>query len=384
MKKSTMFLLWVGAAISISEIYTGGLLAPLGFGAGIAAIIAGHLIGAGLLALGAFISYNGKVNAMDSVSLRLGSGGGKIVALLNIIQLIGWTIVMIVQASAAVTAILPKLNFMILSLVLGVIVLVWALIFGTPAQWVNSVIVTLLALLCAILFAENASQAAALPGTALPLPPLSFALALELSIAMPVSWLPLVGDYSYNADGKICAAVMPFVGYFLGSVLMYGIGLYITIHSGGDFFSLIAASRFRLIACAVVVFSTVTTGFLDLYSAAVSTRQFIKTKSPRAALLIIGITAAVVSAIFPFDKYGDFLTAFLTTIGMIFVPVYSYLFISFFLKEKTGNHTAVNIKGLIIICAGIISYKLCAINEFFVPTLISIAVVCILFLLSRR
>ena len=225
MKKSTMFLLWVGAAISISEVYTGGLLAPLGFSAGIAAIITGHIIGAGLLAAGAYISYNGKANAMDSVARGLGRGGGKIVALLNIVQLMGWTIVMIVQASAAVTAIFPKLNFVVLSLVLGVIVLVWALIFGTPAQWVNGVIVTLLALLCAILFVESATLPAVLSGGDFALPPLSFALALELSIAMPVSWLPLVGDYSYNANGKTCAVVMPFAGYFLGSVLMYGFGL---------------------------------------------------------------------------------------------------------------------------------------------------------------
>jgi purine-cytosine permease-like protein len=46
MKKRTMLLLWLGAAISISEIYTGGLIAPLGFAAGAAAILLGHAVGA--------------------------------------------------------------------------------------------------------------------------------------------------------------------------------------------------------------------------------------------------------------------------------------------------------------------------------------------------
>lgn len=38
-------LLWFGAGISIAEILTGMLLAPLGFIKGFAAIIIGHLIG---------------------------------------------------------------------------------------------------------------------------------------------------------------------------------------------------------------------------------------------------------------------------------------------------------------------------------------------------
>ena len=38
-------LIWFGAAVSIAEILTGTLLAPLGFAKGISAIILGHIIG---------------------------------------------------------------------------------------------------------------------------------------------------------------------------------------------------------------------------------------------------------------------------------------------------------------------------------------------------
>ncbi len=44
--------LWFGAAISIAEILTGGLLAPLGFKSGLTAIIVGHIIGTAILILG--------------------------------------------------------------------------------------------------------------------------------------------------------------------------------------------------------------------------------------------------------------------------------------------------------------------------------------------
>ena len=38
----SQFLLWLGAAISIAEILTGTLMAPLGLTRGLAAIVLGH------------------------------------------------------------------------------------------------------------------------------------------------------------------------------------------------------------------------------------------------------------------------------------------------------------------------------------------------------
>lgn len=42
-------LIWFGAAVSIAEIVTGTLFAPLGFAKGLAAIVLGHIIGCALL-----------------------------------------------------------------------------------------------------------------------------------------------------------------------------------------------------------------------------------------------------------------------------------------------------------------------------------------------
>ena len=45
----SQILLWFGAAVSIAEIMTGALLAPLGLVQGIWAIIIGHVIGGAIL-----------------------------------------------------------------------------------------------------------------------------------------------------------------------------------------------------------------------------------------------------------------------------------------------------------------------------------------------
>jgi putative hydroxymethylpyrimidine transporter CytX len=336
MKKIPMLLLWLGAAISISEIFTGGLLAPLGFAKGFLAILLGHAIGVGLLALGGYVSFARGKNAMECVVFSFGSVGGKLIALCNVVQLVGWTIVMVVQAASAVTGVFPVAPFAPTALVLSVLVVAWALIFGSPVQRVNDVVVILLSILCAVLFTEalkNGVSALAVP--MLPDDGMSFVLAVELSAAMPVSWLPLVGDYSAKADGKVTAALMPFAGYFTGSVLMYLFGLYIAVTSGGDIFAFIAVSRFRLVACAVVALSTLTTAFLDLYSAAVSSHQLVTAKNDRAPVLVIGALTLVAAVFFPIERYGEILTVFLSGIGMVFIPVYAVVFYDFVRKKST-------------------------------------------------
>ncbi|GAB6393360.1 MAG: permease [Treponematales bacterium] len=377
MKKRTMLLLWLGAAISISEIYTGGLIAPLGFAAGAAAILLGHAVGAGLLALGSFVSFTRGENAMESVAFSLGRGGGKISALLNVTQLAGWTIVMVVQGASAVSGVFPQVPFGAAAAVLALLTLVWALLLTSPAGRLNEAAVALLAALCAALFYEALTRSGAGisggGGGAM-----SFSLALELSIVMPVSWLPLAGDYGAKASDKTCAAWMPFAGYFTGSALMYCLGLFLAVRSGLDIFAFISASRFRFAACAVVLLSTLTTAFLDLYSAAVSSRQLVKTKSERTPALVIGVAALVVSVAFPVEKYDAFLEGFLSAIGMVFVPIYTVLFLDFFFKRARCAKLFAP-WGLAVSALGMAAYRIFSAREVWIPTVLTILVVCALY-----
>ena|GEM_PF-1250508 len=383
--RRAMFLLWVGAAISISEIYTGGLLAPLGLAKGAAAILIGHIIGASLMAFGGYVSFTRGQNAMETVGHSLGQKGGMLVALLNVIQLTGWTIVMIVQAGSAFTSVFGGVSFRLAALILALLVLFWALSFGSRAGHLNEVVVVLLSLLCVLLFGE-ATQAGNISHSLKE--GMSMALAIELSIAMPVSWLPLVGDYSVQAGDKTCAVGMPFAGYFIGSVAMYLFGLYISVSTGGgDIFTFVAASRFRWPACAVVVLSTLTTGFLDLYSAAISSTLIYKPKNKKIPILVFGFLAGAVAVFFPPERYSDFLTSFLTSIGMVFVPVYTVLFLDFLLK-KTACQKALHAGGIAIAVLGMLGYRYFSAHEVWIPTVLTILLVAALYIpysmLKRR
>ncbi|GHV89221.1 hypothetical protein AGMMS50267_15810 [Spirochaetia bacterium] len=196
------------------------------------------------------------------------------------------------------------------------------------------------------------------------------------------------GGAGIQADLKtMCAAGMPFAGYFAGSVLMYFLGLLIGVSGGGDIFSFIGASRFRFAACAVVVLSTMTTAFLDLYSAAVSSRQIIPGKNNRIPVLVIGFFAVLVSTFFPVERYSDFLTAFLTAIGMVFVPVYAVLFLDFAAK-KSKTPAGFNRLNLIIAVTGMAGYKFFSVYELnfplWIPTLMSMALVAALYFFTKR
>jgi putative hydroxymethylpyrimidine transporter CytX len=388
MKKHTMLLLWLGAAISISEIYTGGLLAPLGFARGLVAVLLGHAIGAALLAFGGYVSFSRKLNAMDSIGFSFGRLGGKLVALCNMAQLAGWIIILVVQAGNVIALVLG-LPFWAATLALAVLQMAWAVLFGRPGgNRFNDVAVALLAILCALFFIE----AWGLPvrsgeiGAA----GMSFALGIELSIAMPVSWLPLIGDYSRLAEDKTGATAMPFIGYFIGSSLMYAIGLFIGISSNDGLFSFIASSRFRYVACAVVLLSTVTTNFVALYSAAISSRQFVKTKSTRLPILVIGTFVLLVAVFFPTERFSELLEHFLSAIGTVFVPVYTVVFFEFVMKrpqcEKRLN------AGLAVIAViGMIGYRLFNVygtglpaGAPWIPTVMTVLLVCMLCAIARR
>lgn len=94
-------LIWFGAAVSIAEIVTGTLFAPLGFAKGLAAIVLGHIIGCALLFFSGLIGGKTRKSAMETVQISFGAKGSLFFAILNIIQLVGWTAIMIYDGALA-------------------------------------------------------------------------------------------------------------------------------------------------------------------------------------------------------------------------------------------------------------------------------------------
>ncbi|WKV09542.1 putative hydroxymethylpyrimidine transporter CytX [Thermoanaerobacterium sp. CMT5567-10] len=347
-KNSTLFLIWAGAAISIAEVYTGSYFAPLGLTKGILSILLGHIIGTLFFALGGLMSYKVKEPAIESTKGVLGDRGMIFIGFLNVLQLIGWTAVMIIQSAKAFNGAIGMSTSLGIFIV-GVSVLLWTLFFDNEAYWINNIAVVLLFILTIFVVAYlKGGKIASVTGD------MSFSGAVELAVAMPISWLPLVGDYTMNSkDGK-SSFIYTFAGYFIASCFMYFIGLYVALKTGGkDIISYFASIKTGVVPLLIILLSTVTTTFMDVYSAAVSTISIVKTRLKRKNLLVIySIVGLIAAYLFPMDNYQNFLYA----IGSVFIPAYTVVFEDYFLM-KSKSDKLLNVPAAISFIVGALTYN---------------------------
>ena len=150
-KNLDLGLIWFGAAISIAEILTGTLFAPLGFSQGILAIVIGHLIGCGLFFLVGLIGAKSEKTAMESVKIAFGEKGAIIFTFLNILQLIGWTAVMISQGAGASSEVFSSNSTNMWSIIIGILIIIWILIGIKNLEKINIISMSVLFILTLIL-----------------------------------------------------------------------------------------------------------------------------------------------------------------------------------------------------------------------------------------
>jgi len=146
-----------------------------------------------------------------------------------------------------------------------------------------------------------------------------------------LSWVPLIGDYTQHTDHPFRASMASVSGYFVASFCMFSLGLFTVILTGqSDFTTVLSHSSMGMIALLVIVFSTVTTTFMDAFSAATNVANLVKTK--RVNLIAIGVTilGLLIALFVSMSYYQNFLYA----IGAVFAPLFAILFVSVFLMHQ--------------------------------------------------
>lgn len=355
MRKTSNFengLIWFGAGVSIAEIITGTYFASLGFKKALLAIIIGHIIGAVLLYLAGVIGANTEKSAMETVKMSFGKKGGLIFALLNVLQLLGWTAIMIYDGAISTSHVFNT-SHIIWAIVIGVLILVWLKIGITNLGKLNTVSMTLLFLLTIVLsfkiFNGLDFNMKALPDA------MSFGLAIELAIAMPLSWLPLISDYTRYAQNKKGASFTSALVYSIVSVWMYVIGLGMSLLTKeSDIALIMVKSGLGIIAMLIIILSTVTTTFLDAYSAGISFESLTNKIQGRNVAIIVTIIGIVGAIIFPMDDITDFLYL----IGSVFAPMIAVQITDYFILKKQSVKEEIYAKNLIIWLIGFIIYRI--------------------------
>jgi len=346
-------LIWFGAGVSIAEIITGTYFAPLGLAKGSLAILLGHAIGCALLFFAGYIGGIERKSAMESTKYSFGSWGSKFFALLNVLQLVGWTGIMIYDGSLAVNEIF-SVGKWIWAFVIGLLIVLWILIGITNLGKINIITMSLLfvltLVLCKIIFFGKSAS---------PLPPLeeamSFGAAVELAVAMPLSWLPLISDYTKEAEKPFRATLASSVIYGLVSCWMYIIGMGAAIFTGEDDIAAIAVKAGLGIAgLLIIVLSTVTTTFLDAFSAGISAKTVFEKLDGKLSAIVVAVLGTIGAILFNMDNITDFLYY----IGSVFAPMIAILIADFFIVKKDSSAKKIDIAKIIIWIAGFAAYRL--------------------------
>ena len=353
-KRTSVFengLIWFGAAVSIAEILTGTYFAPLGFNKGLLAIIIGHIIGCVMLFLAGLIGGMVRKSSMETAKMSFGSKGALLFSVLNIIQLVGWTAIMIYDGALAVNGIFDIGNW-VWCIVIGALIVLWIMIGIKNLGRVNTVAMTALFVLTMILsfviFGKGSMQNIAGEG-------MTFGAAVELSVAMPLSWLPLISDYTREAKKPVKATAVSAITYGIVSCWMYVIGMGAAIFTAeSDIAQIMVKAGLGIAGLLIIVFSTVTTTFLDAYSAGVSSETITKKVNAKWIAVVVTVIGTVGAIFLPLTDITDFLYF----IGSVFAPMIAIQIADFFILKQNKEASVFNIKNLIVWLAGFIIYRM--------------------------
>jgi len=344
-------LIWFGAGVSIAEILSGTYLAPLGFGKGLLSIVAGHVIGCFLLFLAGCIGGKRRMSAMETVTLSFGNRGAFLFAALNVLQLVGWTAIMIYDGALAADGALPCGRW-IWALVIGGLIVLWISIGIQSLGKVNviamSALFILTVILSAVIFRKGDLSAPAAGG-------MSFGAAMELSVAMPLSWLPLISDYTREAKEPVKASAWSAAVYGVVSCWMYIIGMGAAMLTGtGDIAEIMLRAGLGVAGLVIIVLSTVTTTFLDAYSAGVSSELFSEKINGKHVAIAAAAAGTLAAILFPMDD----ITGFLYLIGSVFAPMIAVMLADFFILKESHEDSPFCVRNLVIWFAGFLLYRL--------------------------
>lgn len=369
-----LFALWFSLGTGLMVLQVGALLAPgLGLAGALLAIVVGTAVGVLLLAAAGVVGTDTGLSAMASLRLSLGRHGVRLPALLNVLQLIGWgAFELIVMRDAA--SLLGTRAFGEASLWSSPVL--WTLCFGAlatllavcgPLAFVRKILRTWgiwLLLGACVWLTWNLFAKADLAmlwqrggdGS------MSLAVGFDIVIAMPLSWLPLIADYSrFARDGRQVFG-STVVGYFIGNTWLMSLGVAYTLAfaAQGEVNALLLAlaGAGMGIPLLLILLDESEKAFADIHSAAVSAGVLARVKVEHLALAI-GVLCTLIALLAPLAQYENFLLL----IGSVFAPLFGVVLTDHYWVRRRSipaHVGALHWPALLAWAAGVAAYHIIA------------------------
>ncbi|MFT5576736.1 MAG: NCS1 family nucleobase:cation symporter-1 [Bermanella sp.] len=366
--------LWLSLGVGLLVMQIGAYLVPaLGTQQALSVIVVGSVIGAGLLAWTAKLGCDSGLSSAGLMHATYGSSFARLPVLLNIVQLIGWATFELVVMRDGTVAIARESGSFVASFWPVLATLLWggvliALLTGSMVTLVRKfigrfglplVIASLLWLTWQFLGRALEQGLEAIwnrPGSG----GMSTMSALNLVIAMPVSWLPLVADFArYGRDGK-SALRGTWLGYAIANTWCYGLGVLIALTSPStDLVAALLLAQGGLIALGLILIDEVDNAYGDLYSGSVAGTSLKPSWSLRRWGIALAVVCTGLALVLPMHS----LEPFLLMLSSVFLPLYGVILARL---SGTPNVAAlagtkkVNLSAVGIWILGMAFYHLCA------------------------
>ncbi len=160
---------------------------------------------------------------------------------------------------------------------------------------------------------------------------LSFAQAIDLVVAMPISWLPLVADFNRFAKDSRSSFLGTVSGFAVSNILFYTLGvLLILVLPTSDLIGSIMTVAFGTAGLALLLGDETDNAFADVYSAAISIKNVLPALSTRVLVASIGGVCLAIALTVDLGSFQNFLYL----VGSLFTPLFGVLFADYFLLRR--------------------------------------------------
>ncbi|MEK7947370.1 cytosine permease [Pigmentiphaga sp. YJ18] len=365
--------LWFSLGVGLLVMQMGSYLVPaLSSTQALLVIVLGSVVGAGLLGWVARIGCRSGLSSAGLMVAVYGRRFARLPIVLNIVQLLGWGAFELVVMRDATVAVGRHGGAMtadywpyLATLLWGAVILL--LIGGSMVRLVRRivsrvalplVVLSLLWLSWQFLSMAHSQGMAALwsrSGTG----GMSTLSALDLVIAMPISWLPLVADYARHGKSGRSALTGAWVGYAVANIWCYGLGVLVALTlPSQDLIMALLQAQGGLIALSLVLIDEVDNAYGDAYSASVSAHSIAPRWSIRRWGLLIATACCLLAMVLPMHS----LEPFLLLLSSCFVPLFGVMLGTLGLGADANRllrqAPAIRVKAVLIWVAGIACYHL--------------------------
>lgn len=331
--------LWFSLGVGLLVMQMGAYLVPAtGTKEAVLAIAAGSIAGSGLLAWVARIGCNTGLSSAGLIHATYGHSFARLPVLLNIVQLLGWTTFELVVMREGTLSILGKTLGIDVSGTTGLVAatLFWgailmALLAGSMITLVRRVInraalpLVVLSLLwltwqfSSRLTSESLAALWGRHGDG----SMGMFSALDLVIAMPVSWLPLVADYARHGKSGGGALGGTWLGYTVANIWCYALGVLVVsvAQPGVELVSALLLAQGGLVALGLILIDELDNAYGDVYSGSVCMHSI----APRWTIRHWGLVLAAASTLLAMVLPMHSLEPFLLLLSSVFVPLYGVI-----------------------------------------------------------